>query len=281
VTGVRNRPLVKRLLDKPSLCLLLFSLLAAKPCLAGGPRPIITVQPLSQTVLIGGTVTFRVVASSGTTLTYQWLKNGSKIPGATLSAYTIVQAKKTDQGGYSVKVTNAGGSVTSSIATLTVLVPPLITTQPQNQTVAVGQNAFFSVVATGTAPLSYQWSLNGTALSAATTSALKLKKVQATDAGSYTVVVTNVAGSITSSGASLTITNPAITLFIAGGEGMTSNGFTFQFLVPVGLTYVILASTNNQDWTAIATNVALTASVVFTDTLAAGYSSRFYRATVR
>ena len=272
---------MKRLLDKPGLCLLLFSLLAAKPCLAGGPRPVIIVQPLSLAVLILDTVTFQVVASSGTRLTYQWLKNGSKIPGATLSSYTIAQAKTTDQGGYSVKITNAGGSVTSSTAKLTVLVPPGITTQPQNQTLTQGQNASFSVVATGTAPLSYQWSLYGTALSAATTAALTLTNVQATDAGSYTVVVTNVAGSITSSGASLTVTNPAITLSLSAGEGMTSSGFTFQFSVPVGFTYVILASTNNQDWTAIATNVALTASVVFTDTSAAGYSSRFYRATVR
>jgi hypothetical protein len=171
--------------------------------------------------------------------------------------------------------------VTSSIARLTVNVPLAITTQPQSQTVTVGQNAFFSVVATGTAPLSYQWSLYGTALSAATTAALTLTNVQATDAGSYTVVVTNAGGSITSSRASLTVTNPAITLSLSAGEGMTSSGFTFQFSVPVGFTYVILASTNNQDWTAIATNIALTASVVFTDTSAAGYSSRFYRATVR
>jgi hypothetical protein len=171
--------------------------------------------------------------------------------------------------------------VTSAVATLTVLVPPAITTPPQSLTVTQGQSASFSVVASGTAPLSYQWSLNGMALPGATGSTLTLNRVQTTDAGSYTVVVTNIAGPVTSAAATLTVTNPAIALVVSSTGGMAPAGFTFQFSVPVGLTYAILASTNLQDWTPISTNVALVGNVVFTDTDARNYSTRLYRVILR
>src|ERR1019366_6924577 len=113
------------------------------------------------------------------------------------------------------------------------------------QTVTAGQNTSFSVVATGTAPLSYQWSLNGAALSGATSSTLTLNSVQTTDAGSYTLVVTNAADSAPSVVATLTVIPPTPTSF--GSAGMTSNGFAFQLSVPIGSTYVIWTTTNLQD----------------------------------
>jgi hypothetical protein len=178
-------------------------------------------------------------------------------------------------------VANPVGSVTSQVAALTVNIPPGITTQPQDLTVTQGQSASFSVGASGTAPLNYQWSFNSTAVSDATNAWLTLTNIQTTQAGSYTVVVTNMAGSITSSVATLTVTNPVVTLSLGGGGGIPPNGFTFQLLVPTGLTYVILVSTDFQVWTPIATNLATTGSVLFTDTAAANYPTRFYRAMVR
>jgi hypothetical protein len=181
-----------------------------------------------------------------------------------------------------VVVTNAAGSVTSAVATLTVLVPPGITTRPQSLTVTQGQSASFSVVASGTAPLSYQWSFNSTALSGATSTTLTLTNAQATDTGNYTVVVTNVAGSVTSAVATLTVTNPAPPAPPSlGAAGMTTNGFTFQLSVSVGQTYVILATTNLRDWTPISTNVALLGTILVTDTEATNYSSRLYRVILR
>jgi Immunoglobulin domain len=162
------------------------------------------------------------------------------------------------------------------VATLTVLVPAGITTQPQSQAVVQGQNALFSVVASGDAPLSYQWSLNGTVLSGATSSTLALTNVQTTDAGSYTVVVTNPWSSVPSAAEMLTVMNPPS----LAAAAMASNAFTFQLSVPAGHTYVILASTNLQDWTPVYTNVALTGSVVLTDPGATNYSKRFYRAVL-
>ena len=202
------------------------------------------------------------------------------LSGSTSSALALSNVQTNDAGSYSVVVTNLAGSVTSVVATLTVIVPPGITTQPQNQTVVLGQNAAFSVVASGTAPLSYQWRFNGTALSGSTSSALALSNVQTNDAGSYSVVVTNLAGSVASVVATLTVTTPVLILSLSGVEGMASNGFTFHLSVPVGCTYIILASTNLQDWTPICTNVAATGSEVLTDTAATNYSRRFYKALV-
>ena len=119
-------------------------------------------------------------------------------------------------------------------------------------------------------------------MSGATSSTLTLTNVQASDTGNYTVVVTNVAGSVTSEVATLTVTNPAPPAPPSiGAAGMTTNGFTFQLSVSVGQTYVILATTNLQDWTPISTNVALTGNVVITDPAATNCSSRFYRAMVQ
>jgi hypothetical protein len=83
-------------------------------------KPSITTQPKSQTVNEGSSVTFSVVATGTTPLTYQWKKNGSNISGATKSSYTISSTKTSDAGSYTVTVSNSAGSVTSSAATLTV-----------------------------------------------------------------------------------------------------------------------------------------------------------------
>ncbi len=242
--------------------------------------PGITSQPLSQTVAAWQKVTFSVVAGGTAPLNYQWSFNGTALSGATSSALILSNVQTNNAGNYTVVVSNVAGSVTSAVATLTVYVPPGITSQPLSQTLIQGQNASFSVVASGSAPLNYQWKFNGTALSGATSSALTLNNVQTSIAGNYSVVVTNIAGSITSAAATLTVTNPDVTLSVPKGAGMASNGFTFQLSVPVGSTYVISASTDFRAWTPLATNVAATESVVFTDTEAASYPNRFYRVMV-
>ena len=207
---MRNMGLLNCRLQKTAGCLLLFGLSLSEAVAQVGPPPVITVQPLSQSVPIDNSVTFTVVAVSGTTMTYRWHHDGRRITGARQSTYTISKVKPADEGLYSVQVINASGSVMSSNATLTVLVPPRITTEPQSQTVTVGHPALFSVVASGTEPLSYQWSLNGTALVGATNSALTLNTVQPADAGSYTVGVTNFAGSVTSAVATLIVNAPPL-----------------------------------------------------------------------
>jgi hypothetical protein len=108
-----------------AICLLLLGLSRAEGLGQIGLPPIITVPPLDQTVPEHGTATFSVVAISLTQLHYQWYKDGSIIPGAKGTAYTITNASYIDVGEYSVKVSNSAGTVSSGSATLKVITLPL------------------------------------------------------------------------------------------------------------------------------------------------------------
>jgi hypothetical protein len=112
----------------------------------------------------------------------------------------------TDAGVYDVIVANSAGSDTSAGATVTVLTPPAITAQPQSVSVPGGQPAQFTVTASGSGPLAYQWQKNGTNLAGATMPALAIGNAQPGDAGEYRVAVTNAAGSVSSATATLTVT---------------------------------------------------------------------------
>ena len=172
--------------------------------------PSITAQPASQTINAGQTATFSVTATGTPPLSYQWQKNGAAIAGATSSSYTTPAETASDNGAqFSVVVSNSAGTVTSNAAILTVNAPPAVTAQPVNQTVAVGQTATFSVTATGTAPLSYQWRKNSTNISGATASAYTTPATASTDNGAqFSVVISNTAGSVTSNIATLTVNLP-------------------------------------------------------------------------
>src|SRR6267378_3657154 len=123
--------------------------------------PSIIAQPANQSVIAGQPAAFSVTASGTAPLSYQWRKNSVNIGGATTASYTTPATVAGDNNAkFDVIVTNSVSSVTSAQATLTVNaapVAPTITTQPANQTATAGQTATFNVVATGTAPLSYQW----------------------------------------------------------------------------------------------------------------------------
>ena len=175
--------------------------------------PSITAQPASETITAGQTATFSVTATGTAPLSYQWNKNGTVISGATSASYTTPAETTADNGAqFAVVVSNSVGNVTSNAATLTVNpapVAPSITTQPSSVTVTAGQTAAFSVAATGTAPLSYQWNKNGTAISGATSSSYTTPAETSADNGAqFTVVVSNSVGNVTSNAATLTV-NPA------------------------------------------------------------------------
>lgn len=173
--------------------------------------PQITTQPLSQTVVVGTNVNFSVTAT-GSNLVYQWQFNGANINGATNTSYALGTVQTNNAGNYSVVVTNVAGVAISSNAWLTVNAPPSFTAQPTNQTVNQGTNITFTASVTGTSPLSYQWRFNGTNIVGATTNTYSIASVQPTNAGIYSVVVTNIAGSIASTNALLTIIgSPTIT----------------------------------------------------------------------
>jgi len=202
--------------------------------------PTITTQPASQTVSAGQTATFTVTATGTAPLSYQWQKNGTAIGAATAASYTTPATTAADNGDlFTVVVSNTAGSMTSNAAALTVssvLVAPTITRQPASQTVTAGQTATFTVTATGTAPLSYQWQKNGTAIGAATAASYTTPATTAADNGNqFTVVVSNAAGSLTSNAASLTVTTtgqPLKTVFLIMMENHNWSDITSSSSAP-------------------------------------------------
>ncbi|MCX8521963.1 MAG: DUF1566 domain-containing protein, partial [Rhodoferax sp.] len=181
----------------------------------GLPDPVgleITTQPSAQTAIAGQSATFSVAASGTGTISYQWKKNGIDIAGATSSSYTTPATKATDDNAvFAVVVKNGSGStLASSNAALAVVAPPAIATQPSAQAVTPGQSATFSVSATGAAPLRYQWAINGTDISGATSSSYTIAATSLADNGAvFSVVVSNSVGAVTSSNATLTVSASA------------------------------------------------------------------------
>jgi len=168
--------------------------------------PRIVTQPQGQSVPVGAPATFVVEVLGAPPFAYQWMKDGVALPGATNASLTIPAVTSRDAGDYTVKISNSGGTVTSAVAHLTVLIElPVITEQPHSQAVVAGGSASFSVTATGSPPLRFQWQFEGANIAGATNATLVLQNVSASQVGLYTVVVSNEAGSVTSAAASLTL----------------------------------------------------------------------------
>ena len=214
------------------------SITSSVAALAVVSAPTFGSQPVSQTVNAGTNATFTVSAAGSAPLAYQWLKNNSplantgNISGATTTALTLATVSASDAASYTVSVSNSLGSITSAVATLTVIIPPTITSPPAAQTVANGSSAQFAVTATGSAPLTYLWLKNGVGLtngvkfSGVTSNVLTIASVTTNELGNYSVVVTNLAGSASSAAAALTVvasptfvTLPANQTVVAGANG--------------------------------------------------------------
>ena len=185
----------------------------------GATPPSVTTDPQDQTVLVGQNANFNVLASG--TFAFELsmvLQHQHRIDECNRFHVDLTNAQLSDAGGYSVIVSNAYGLATSAVAQLTVNVPvrPSIITQPQDQNDFLrGQPPPSRVTAGGSEPLSYQWYYNtNTLLANATDSTLTITNVQPTNAGTYSVIVSNLAGGITSSNAVLTVnTNPVAPVF--------------------------------------------------------------------
>lgn len=169
----------------------------------------LTSQPSAASIYEGQSQTFSLAYSNSHPVTVSWYKDGALISGATGTSYTVANATTAAAGTYSCAVTD--GTLTANCSSFALNVNQIvrITSQPSNQMLNEGLNATFSVTATGTGPLSYQWYFNNQAMTGKTAAQLSLTNILKANEGQYKVVVSNAGSTVTSSVASLSvIANP-------------------------------------------------------------------------
>ncbi|MGZ4964778.1 MAG: immunoglobulin domain-containing protein, partial [Limisphaerales bacterium] len=195
----------------------------------------ISQQPTSQTNIVGTIANFSATVDGTQPLTYSWLFNGAplsdsaRIFGSATSSLSISNVQVTDGGTYVLVAGNGAGTVTSSSVILTVLPPPTISPQPIGRSLPLGLPTTFSVSATGPAPITYQWQINGANIPGATSTAYAISNVSLADLGTYNLVASNVAGVTVSSNAVLTL----------GPVACWGRNNANQCLPPPGLTNVV------------------------------------------
>jgi uncharacterized delta-60 repeat protein len=160
--------------------------------------PAIVTPPVAQTAAAGGTATFSVVADGGAVNLYQWFRGTTVLAGATSPVLVLKNLTSADAGNYTVQITNARGTVTSTPVALTVNDLPVIVTPPVAQSAVFGGTATFSVVATGSPAPTFQWQRNGIDIPTATGAAYTITSATQDQAGTYRVVVTNSVGFVRS-----------------------------------------------------------------------------------
>jgi Immunoglobulin domain len=239
--------------------------------LAVGTLPVILTNPVGGSIIGGYDFPLSVTASNA--LTYQWMFYGTNILGATNSTLLLTNIQSYQNGSYTVRAINPYGSTLSAEAEVLVYPAyPHITAQPTNVMVAVGGTASFSLSFFGSPPNSFQWRFNGTNVFGATNLVLTKTNIQLSDAGNYSVAITNPIGATNSANAALIVfTNATATL-----SGVTTVNSQLQFNINgvTGLTYVVQSSTNLFDWLPQRTNVS---PFTFIDTNV-DLPYRFYRA---
>ena len=174
--------------------------------------PTIVAQPRSVSVAQGAEILLSVTAEGTGPLIYQWRKNGSGISSATNAILKYSNVASSLAGDYSVRIANSVGSVTSTVAKVSVTsssTAPKITLQPRGEALTVGASAKLVVNATGSDTLVYKWLKNDQPIAGATSQELAFPAIRLTDAGSYKVTVSNGAGTVTSVAAVISVTTPS------------------------------------------------------------------------
>ena len=250
--------------------------------------PFITGQPASQVVSSNTTVQFTVTALGAPALNYQWQKNGANltdggnVSGSGTASLTLSNVQTADTASYTVVVTNAINSITSSPATLTVIGPPVILVQPVSRTVNYGANVQFTVTAIGNPPPAYQW-WYGTNQVGGNSPTLALTGVARAQDGIYSVIVTNSAGGILSSNAALVVLVPQVlsspVVLPNGSLQFTSEDVGGGALSAANLpNFEAQTSTNLVNWVTLPNALSLTNGVLrLQDGSPSSSTTRYYR----
>lgn len=205
--------------------------------------PVLTNQPVALTNNVGTTASFSVTAGGTPAPAYQWYFNTNTLMvGQTAATLTLNNVQLTNAGIYSVIVTNSAGGTNSFYTLLTIWQPPVITNHPAGTTIVAGSAVTLNIVAGGTPAPNYQWKFNtNTVLAGATGTTLSLANLRASQAGTYSVTVTNAAGVTNSFFATLTVTNPPPPA-LASTVNVSSGKFNFTFTPVTGLTNTVLTN---------------------------------------
>jgi hypothetical protein len=203
------------------------------------PAPTIVTQPRSDSVFLGDDASLSVVATSLLPLTYQWFFNGAPIAsGGNAATLTLRNVHFAQAGNYHVVVSSAVGNVSSVTVTLQVeALPPSIVSQPASIEALVGDDISLSVVATSPLPLTYQWLHNGIAITGASASTLALNNIQPAQGGDYRVTVSNVAGIVNSTIATVRVVlvPPTIDTQPASVSAVAEDDITFSVVASSAL----------------------------------------------
>jgi len=227
---------------------------------------------VSVNVTNGGFASF-----SGGSVTVTNLPN-LKVTLSLQSTYSALTTASTNT--FYVVITNSLGSVTSSVASLTALLPPKIISQPVNVATNLGATVFFTVSASGSQPLGYQWFFNGTNNPVGVNSnVLELDNVDTNSAGNYSVLITNAVGSVTSSKGNLYIlANGSLTapqLWLLSHD--PANGDGIMIALQSGRNYRVQSSSDFLQWIDVTNFLSQSSLVLFTNTQLTNLPSMFYR----
>jgi len=200
------------------------------PLIAIGP-PSITRQPMAQLVILSNRLTLMATAYGQHPRTAQWFYHDAPVAGSTNTTLQIEHTKLSDAGDYWLLVSNSLATVTSHVASVTIL-PLLITSPLLDQTIKSGGTARFQATVSGPKPVRYQWQFNGASLPGATNETLKLSKLKQPHDGKYSFIVSNAFGVATSTVAKLTVLVKPVLLqpplsqsIVQGGSATFSVGF--------------------------------------------------------
>lgn len=168
-------------------------------------KPTITIQPIGDT-LCEGEVLNIIVHSSGVNLKYQWLKDSTRIPGATGPEYIMEGARASATGVYAVVISNDCGVDTTEFVNVVVKSPVEIVEEPRDAAIYDGDSLTISVTATGSDTVRYQWYKDDSLIVGATDSAYVIDSATGDDQGGYYCIVTNDCGEVQTITARLSVT---------------------------------------------------------------------------
>jgi hypothetical protein len=244
--------------------------------------PNILTNPVSQSIAGGATATFTVSATGISDPQYQWLKNGANIDGQTNATLTINNANANDVASYSVIVSNAAGTVTSSAATLNVGNTAPTLTPIANQTVNAGISLSLTNVATDpdVPPQTLTFSLLAGPGSVNSASGVFTWRAPASSAGTsnYVAVVVTDNGSpnLSATNSFAVMVNP-LTTPTTSSTSFANGQFSMVINGGAGPDYIVQSSSNLVDWKSIFTNPSPTLPFTFTDTNFSAAPMQFYR----